>query len=135
MYDLVHRYAPASPVGRTLVAIIASVIGVPTLVLGLLGLADNAAAGLLFLLMGVVTLTVAGQLTRGVVRQAASAGPEASPHETGTPDESDERPVETLRRRYAAGEISDDEFERRLDRLLETERQSRSADERERLVE
>ena len=30
-------------------------------------------------------------------------------------------PVEELRRRYAAGELSDAEFERKLDRLLETE--------------
>lgn len=34
-------------------------------------------------------------------------------------------PLETLRDRYAAGEISDEEFERRLDRLLETEREER----------
>ncbi len=34
---------------------------------------------------------------------------------------SDEDPVETLRRRYATGEIDEAEFERRLDRLLETE--------------
>lgn len=30
-------------------------------------------------------------------------------------------PVEELRRRYATGEVDEDEFERRLDRLLETE--------------
>ncbi|SMO39012.1 SHOCT domain-containing protein [Halorubrum cibi] len=30
-------------------------------------------------------------------------------------------PVATLRRRYATGEIGEEEFERRLDRLLETE--------------
>ncbi|WP_424002541.1 SHOCT domain-containing protein [Haloarcula salina] len=30
-------------------------------------------------------------------------------------------PVEHLRERYARGELSDEEFERRLDRLLETE--------------
>lgn len=34
-------------------------------------------------------------------------------------------PLETLRDRYAAGELSDEEFERRLDRLLETEREER----------
>ncbi|MFC6754439.1 SHOCT domain-containing protein [Halorubrum tibetense] len=33
----------------------------------------------------------------------------------------DENPVATLRDRYASGEIGDEEFERRLDRLLETE--------------
>lgn len=41
------------------------------------------------------------------------------------PTESD--PLETLRDRYAAGELSDEEFERRLDRLLDTEREQRGS--------
>jgi hypothetical protein len=32
-----------------------------------------------------------------------------------------ETPLETLRRRYAAGELTDEQFERKLERLLETE--------------
>ncbi|PSP78014.1 hypothetical protein BRC70_00555 [Halobacteriales archaeon QH_6_68_27] len=36
-------------------------------------------------------------------------------------------PLETLRDRYAAGELSDEEFERRLDRLLDTEREQRGS--------
>ena len=32
-----------------------------------------------------------------------------------------ETPLETLRRRYAAGELSDEQFERKVARLLETE--------------
>lgn len=32
-----------------------------------------------------------------------------------------ETPLESLRRRYAEGELTDDQFERKLDRLLETE--------------
>ncbi|MCU4802254.1 SHOCT domain-containing protein [Halobacteria archaeon HArc-gm2] len=35
-------------------------------------------------------------------------------------------PLETLKDRYAAGEISDEEFERRLDRLIDTEREERA---------
>ena len=34
-------------------------------------------------------------------------------------------PLETLKDRYAAGELSDEEFERRLDRLLDNEREQR----------
>ncbi|SDM37183.1 Short C-terminal domain-containing protein [Halogranum gelatinilyticum] len=37
------------------------------------------------------------------------------------PDEVSETPLETLRRRYAAGELTDEQFERKLERLLETE--------------
>ena len=46
----------------------------------------------------------------------------------------EEDPVATLRRRYATGEIDEREFERRLDRLLETEELSgdRSTTERTR---
>lgn len=36
-------------------------------------------------------------------------------------------PLETLRERYAAGELSDEEFERRLDRLIDTEREDRAS--------
>ncbi|GAB3422778.1 hypothetical protein GCM10027435_27860 [Haloparvum alkalitolerans] len=32
-----------------------------------------------------------------------------------------ETPLETLRRRYASGELTDEQFERKLERLLETE--------------
>jgi uncharacterized membrane protein len=33
----------------------------------------------------------------------------------------DETPLETLRRRYAEGELTDEQFERKLERILETE--------------
>ncbi|GAB7012547.1 SHOCT domain-containing protein [Halolamina salina] len=36
-------------------------------------------------------------------------------------DENDETPLETLRRRYAEGELSEAQFERKLDQLLGTE--------------
>ncbi|WP_435115030.1 SHOCT domain-containing protein [Halolamina sp. C58] len=36
-------------------------------------------------------------------------------------DEHEETPLETLRRRYAEGELSEAQFERKLDQLLETE--------------
>jgi uncharacterized membrane protein len=36
-------------------------------------------------------------------------------------------PLETLKDRYAAGELSDEEFDRRLDRLLDTEREERAS--------
>lgn len=40
---------------------------------------------------------------------------------SATPDEPTETPLETLRRRYAAGELTEAQFERKLERLLETE--------------
>ena len=41
--------------------------------------------------------------------------------EDETPDPAADDPVETLRDRYARGELTDEEFEARVERLLETE--------------
>lgn len=44
------------------------------------------------------------------------------------PTATDETPLERLRRRYAEGELTDDQFERKLERLLETETLENAAD-------
>ncbi|MFC6940981.1 SHOCT domain-containing protein [Salinirubellus sp. GCM10025818] len=43
-------------------------------------------------------------------------------------EEEGESPLERLKRRYAAGELSDEEFEHRLERLLETEDEASAAE-------
>ena len=134
MFELVHQYAPQSPAGRTATAIVACLIGVPALVLGLVGLSGNVAAGLLFLLLSTVTLGVAGQLVRGVVRQA-NAAPVDSLQDGHRTDEANETPIETLRRRYAEGELDDEAFEQRLDQLIKTEELEQQTTERERVIE
>ncbi|GAA0721746.1 putative membrane protein [Halorubrum trapanicum] len=66
----------------------------------------------------VALLTVAALLVVGVV------GIRALEDETGggaRPTETDEDPVERLQRRYAAGELTEAEFERALERELEGE--------------
>ncbi|QKY21426.1 SHOCT domain-containing protein [Halolamina sp. CBA1230] len=135
MYDTVHEYAPPSPLGRTLVAVVAAFVGVPVLLLSLFGLTGSGGVtAILLLLPALLSLTVATHLTMGVVRQAAAA-PEAAPGEQTDADQSVETPVETLRRRYAEGELNDAEFERRLDALLETEGETTTDSEREMAVE
>lgn len=56
--------------------------------------------------------------------------------ETGSssdrPDERAEDALERLKRRYAEGELTDEEFEHRLERLLETEDGTAAADHRRR---
>ncbi|GAA0677099.1 SHOCT domain-containing protein [Natronoarchaeum mannanilyticum] len=49
----------------------------------------------------------------------------------GEPAERPEDPVETLKRRYAAGEIGEAEFERRLDRVLSQEDGEATTDSRD----
>ncbi|MUW14101.1 SHOCT domain-containing protein [Halorubrum sp. CBA1125] len=134
MYELVHRYAPQSPAGRTAIAIIGCLIGVPAFVLGLIGLGGNVAAGLLFLLLSTVILGISGQLILGVVRQA-NAAPLSSPQDDPQMDDANETPIETLRRRYAEGEIDDEAFERRLDQLVKTEEPEQRKTESERVLE
>ncbi|MFU1782893.1 SHOCT domain-containing protein [Haloarcula japonica] len=134
MFELVHQYAPQSPAGRTATAIIACLIGVPALVLGLIGLTGNVAAGILFLLLSTVTLGVAGELIRGVIRQA-NAAPADSLQDGQQIDETNETPIETLRQRYAEGELDQEAFERRLDQLIGTEEPEQQTTERERVLE
>ena len=54
-------------------------------------------------------------------------------------NETEETPLETLRRRYAEGELSEAQFERKLDQLLETETiedvEDRARRERDRVIE
>ncbi|WP_018257670.1 SHOCT domain-containing protein [Halomicrobium katesii] len=75
-----------------------------------------------------VTGTESGETTRDESEREAD-----SPNET---------PLEALRRRYAEGELTDEQFERKLDRLLETETledveeyRERASQERERELE
>ncbi|WP_346775033.1 SHOCT domain-containing protein [Haloarcula argentinensis] len=102
--------------------------------LGLIGLTGNVAAGILFLLLSTVTLGVAGELIRGVIRQA-NAAPADSLQDGQQIDETNETPIETLRRRYAEGELDQEAFERRLDQLIETEEPEQQTTERERVLE
>ncbi|ELZ36938.1 hypothetical protein C473_01879 [Halorubrum distributum JCM 10247] len=106
-------------------------------------------------MVSTVILGISGQLTLGVVRQA-NAAPASSPQDdqqiddaNETPietlrrryaegeidDEAFERRIETLRRRYAEGEIDDEAFERRLDQLIETEELEQQKTEGERVLE
>ncbi|MDQ2055534.1 MULTISPECIES: SHOCT domain-containing protein [unclassified Halobellus] len=50
-------------------------------------------------------------------------------------DEANETPIETLRRRYAEGELDDEAFEQRLDQLIKTEELEQQTTERERVIE
>ena len=74
------------------------------------------------LLVGYV---VAVPLTELLYSDADEEAAEGSVDETGAVQASsadtDETPLERLRRRYAEGKLTDEQFERKLERLLETE--------------
>ncbi|WP_066411871.1 SHOCT domain-containing protein [Halorubrum aethiopicum] len=56
-----------------------------------------------------------------LVEPADATAEAAATADAGQAGSREDDPVATLRRRYATGEIDEAEFERRLDRLLETE--------------
>ncbi|EMA01039.1 hypothetical protein C437_19632 [Haloarcula vallismortis ATCC 29715] len=69
-----------------------------------------------------------------MVRQSNAASAADHRDEAGL-DETTAPPIETLRRRYAEGELNDNEFQRRLDRLLETAELAEAPTDRERVLE
>ncbi len=62
--------------------------------------------------------------------ESPAAEPDSDETEMTTASEPTVAPVDHLRERYARGELTDSEFERRLDRLLETEASQRTARQR-----
>lgn len=121
--------AAHSPLGRTVVAVLCSFVGFPALVGGLVVLVFGGSIlfGLLSLSFAVMTLAIAFVLTMSVVIEAERASETDTdthsndPFESQRMDAPNEDPVARLRMRYARGELTDQEFERRLERLLETE--------------
>ncbi|WP_206424945.1 pentapeptide repeat-containing protein [Halosimplex salinum] len=97
---------------------VGSVIVWGTLALGItLLLAGWSNFWMVFVIGFAVVLPLAGTLAGWYEERTAEAEPEPKS------DDADERPdpLADLRRRYADGEIDDAEFERRVERLLETE--------------
>jgi uncharacterized membrane protein len=79
-------------------------------------LANQAPAALMALIV-VGFLAWAGVRSGVLDREAAASE-----------DDADADPLATLQERYAAGEISEAEFEQRLDRLLESDQRAEGAD-------
>ena len=112
----------ASP-GTRLRANLTEVVGL--LSVGLLvssffvGAAWLMAAGL----VGIFVVTPLGALLFGDEDDVAEwwGEEEAESIDLGDADETDEDPLLELRRRYARGELTDEAFERKVERLLETE--------------
>ncbi len=102
-----------SPLGTWRLAAAVTVLSYGlTILLGLFGLPRLAAA------LFVVGFLVATPLV--LILGTASSAVESSEMESA-PLETADTPIATLRGRYARGELTDEEFERRLERLVETE--------------
>ena len=82
------------------------------------GMAGSGMGGWMFVFPLLALLTVAALLVVGVVGMRALADETDDGSEASEPEET---PVERLQRRYAAGELTEAEFERALERELERE--------------
>ncbi len=85
-------------------------------------MAGSTAAIVLAVLFTVATAGLAVSLGRGLVEQADAAPEEANPaaSEPSAVEETAD-PITTLQQRYAEGELTDEEFERRMERLMESD--------------
>lgn len=77
--------------------------------------------GLQWLVLGTAALVVSTYLIHTLGRQSGGGDADVA----GSAERSRSTPIETFRRQYATGEISENEFERRLEGLLEAEDVSR----------
>ena len=120
MSDLVHRVAPSSARARMLLTVLA----VGTAVLGVFftAMAGSMPAVVISVLFTIAAAYLAFSLGSGLATQAAAAPEEANPAVSDrTDDRSEADPISTLQQRYAEGELTDEEFERRMERLMESE--------------
>jgi uncharacterized membrane protein len=119
VYELVHRAVPKSTRLRAALS-------------HLFGLGAATCLALIFVTGGLVVLMSAGvgllftalslTLAAGLVEQAEAAPDDANPAwRPPVSAESDADPIETLKQRYAEGELTDEEFERRMERLMESD--------------
>lgn len=124
MKELVHRVAPSSARARMLLVavMLATAFG------GVVGttMAGSTPAIAFAVLVTVAAVGIAVSLGSGLIEQAEAAPSAANPamHEpqSGEP-ESD--PITTLQQRYAEGELTDAEFERRMEQLMESDDHAR----------
>jgi uncharacterized membrane protein len=110
------RYTPDSRTWRRRLAVVAAVAA-PLAAYAALAVVSGVKSGVVYNLLVAVFGILA--LTLPAVSVAALLAPDSGSTRATPPRDADS--VETLKRRYAAGDIGDDEFERRLDGLVETE--------------
>ncbi len=133
MYELVHRAVPESTRLRAALSLVFGLAAAVCLALVFVttGLVVPLSAG-----VGLLVTALSLTLAVGLVNQAEAAPDDANPAwRPPVSAESDADPIGTLKQRYAEGELTDEEFERRMERLMESDARTddrSGGDERER---
>jgi uncharacterized membrane protein len=94
----------------------------------LLALAVGVPVAGALLLSGTVTGAALTVLIVGTIAVSLVLADRIEDEEDGSDTDAEPDPLESLRDRYARGELTEDEFERRVERLLETEDRSAARD-------
>ncbi|SFS05517.1 Short C-terminal domain-containing protein [Halomicrobium zhouii] len=142
MRRIVERYGPSSPRGRAVASAVFGSIGFTALFVVLAHLFavqfqfTESASFLLALTVGLAFTTLAYWEADAVVGRAEAAPehPRESAREIGYGQASadgDADPVADLQHRYARGELSTEEFEERVERLVETDTRVEESDVRD----
>lgn len=127
MFGLVDRYVPDAPRPRLTVGAALVTLGVPLTLYAFfalwwsiqLWLYVGRLGSVLALLAGLFTVAAGNHLLKDVAERASAAESDDDGADTAAAD-----PVSTLQQRYAAGEVDEAEFERRLERLAETDHET-----------
>lgn len=126
MFGIVDRYVSADPRPRLAVAATSVTLGVPVTLYAFFALwwpiqqwmYVGRLGSVLVLLAGIFAVAAGNHLLKDVAERASAAEPaDEAVAEEASPD-----PVSTLQRRYVAGELTDAEFERKMERLTELDR-------------
>ncbi|SFS07323.1 Short C-terminal domain-containing protein [Halomicrobium zhouii] len=123
MFGLVDRYVPDAPRPRLTVGAALVTLGVPVTLYAFFALwwpiqmwmYVGRLGSVLVLLTGLFTVAAGNHLLKDVAERASAV----DSTDDVVADAATSDPLSTLRRRYAAGDLTDDEFERKLARLTE----------------
>ncbi|WP_117591126.1 SHOCT domain-containing protein [Haloprofundus halophilus] len=135
-HRLVEHYTPDGMLGRLLHASVTGALSGGAFLLAIFGLASfgfvwfitgvlAAVVGVVAALLTVLTLWPVYLSLIGNVDSPEKYGRTGSPSTPAAKRAADTDPSEILKRKYAAGELSDEEFERRLDTLLDADEVAR----------
>jgi uncharacterized membrane protein len=152
MWDRLEEVLPENSSHRLLTAYGLAIVGILAVGDGLnliyfptvtLGLPDSTFANTLIALGGVLVFVTAYRIAMTTVEQGETTLEDVVKNDAVDAAEdgdyqilpSDDGPVQILKKRYARGEVSDEEFRRKLERLEESESVDFDSSDRETLIE
>ncbi|EMA49334.1 MULTISPECIES: hypothetical protein [Halococcus] len=130
-HERIEHYTPDGASGRLLVAVPSGSVGVYSLVWSVAGLITSSAFWAPFLLAGVslglvvFSLMMIWPVYLSLIGNVESPEAYSQPDATPPSEENHDDSIAVAKRQYAAGNISEMEFERRVETILDTDARMR----------